>query len=168
MAFNSLCCTAGGDGPLSRKGSLLHLVDRSATAAGGRLLRRWLAAPLADRTLIVDRQDAVQVRGSLRFHCTLRCSFCAVAARLADRTLIANRQDAVQVRGHVVAACEMAACNEQCCGADGVDCCWHTGCSASQRAEEFVYSCGTVAAQVLYRCTVHCWAALLIDRMLCR
>jgi hypothetical protein len=56
---------AGGDGPLSRKGSLLHLVDRSATAAGGRLLRRWLAAPLADRSLIADRQDAVQVRVSV-------------------------------------------------------------------------------------------------------
>jgi hypothetical protein len=33
------------------------------TLNGGRLLLwRWLAAPLADKTPIADRQDAVQVR----------------------------------------------------------------------------------------------------------
>jgi hypothetical protein len=49
------------DGGTSRKGSLLHLLDRCSTAAGSRLIRRWLARPLADRSLILERQQAVQV-----------------------------------------------------------------------------------------------------------
>jgi hypothetical protein len=101
----NLCVCAGGDGPLSRKGSLLHLVDRSATAAGGRLLRRWLAAPLADRELIADRQDAVQVRAMgiyvvvLGLMVLMRSWFGGrllrrwLGAPLADRSLIADRQD---------------------------------------------------------------------------
>ena len=40
-------------------GSLLHAVDRTRTAMGGRLLRRWVRAPLANLEKIVRRQDAV-------------------------------------------------------------------------------------------------------------
>jgi hypothetical protein len=45
------------------KGSLLHLLDRTTTGMGARLLRRWVAHPLADRGRIVERLDAVEVRG---------------------------------------------------------------------------------------------------------
>ncbi len=48
-------------GPEGRKsGTLLSVVDRTATAAGGRLLARWLAAPLLDLEEIRGRQDAVE------------------------------------------------------------------------------------------------------------
>jgi DNA mismatch repair ATPase MutS len=51
----------GAESSQQLRGSLLHLLDRCSTAAGGRMLRRWLAAPLADRAGILDRQQAVQV-----------------------------------------------------------------------------------------------------------
>ena len=44
----------------NRKGTLLHLLDKTATAMGGRLLRKWLAAPLVDIVRIRRRQDAIQ------------------------------------------------------------------------------------------------------------
>jgi len=43
-----------------RDGTLLSVVDRTLTAAGSRLLSRWLAAPLTDLTAISARQDAVE------------------------------------------------------------------------------------------------------------
>jgi DNA mismatch repair protein MutS len=48
---------ASGDG--GRTGSLLGVLDRTRTPMGGRLLARWLVAPLVDRTRIDDRLDAV-------------------------------------------------------------------------------------------------------------
>jgi len=42
-----------------RKGSLLWAVDRTRTAAGARLLRRWIEQPLIDLTDIHYRQNAV-------------------------------------------------------------------------------------------------------------
>jgi DNA mismatch repair protein MutS len=42
-----------------RKGSLLGLLDRSATGAGGRKLAEWLRWPLLDLALIGERLDAV-------------------------------------------------------------------------------------------------------------
>jgi DNA mismatch repair protein MutS len=42
-----------------RKGTLLGLLDRSATAMGGRLLREWLGYPLIDLPAIEARQNAV-------------------------------------------------------------------------------------------------------------
>ena len=47
--------SAGG----AREGSLLHAVDRTVGAAGGRMLARWIAAPLTDVDAIRTRQDAV-------------------------------------------------------------------------------------------------------------
>lgn len=44
-----------------RKGSLLHLLDRTRTPMGGRLLRHWLAFPLLDLREIRSRQDAVTI-----------------------------------------------------------------------------------------------------------
>jgi DNA mismatch repair protein MutS len=48
-------------GPEGRKsGTLLSVVDKTLTAAGGRLLSRWLAAPLLELDSIRARQDAVE------------------------------------------------------------------------------------------------------------
>ncbi len=44
----------------AREGSLFHAVDSTITAAGARLLRRWLLAPLLDCTEIARRHDAVE------------------------------------------------------------------------------------------------------------
>ncbi|MCX6093061.1 MAG: DNA mismatch repair protein MutS [Candidatus Bipolaricaulota bacterium] len=41
------------------RGTLLHVLDRTATAMGRRLLRRWILAPLADRAAIEHRLDSV-------------------------------------------------------------------------------------------------------------
>ncbi len=43
----------------SLHGSLLWAIDRTATAMGGRCLRRWIEAPLVDRSTIEQRQDGV-------------------------------------------------------------------------------------------------------------
>jgi DNA mismatch repair protein MutS len=43
-----------------REGTLLHAVDATVTAGGGRLLRRWLLAPLLDPDGIRHRHDAVE------------------------------------------------------------------------------------------------------------
>ena len=45
------------DGAL--QGSLLWAIDRTLTAMGGRCLRRWLEAPLMDRSAIQQRQNVV-------------------------------------------------------------------------------------------------------------
>ncbi len=42
-----------------KDGSLLHVIDRTATAPGGRMLRRWLLYPLVEIAAIRRRQDAV-------------------------------------------------------------------------------------------------------------
>jgi DNA mismatch repair protein MutS len=42
-----------------RKGSLLGLMDRTATAMGGRKLRQWINYPLVGVDQIMERQDAV-------------------------------------------------------------------------------------------------------------
>ena len=44
----------------SRKGSLLWAIDRTKTAMGSRLLRRWLEQPLIQAADIIPRQDAVE------------------------------------------------------------------------------------------------------------
>jgi DNA mismatch repair protein MutS len=43
----------------SREGSLLHAINRTVTAAGARLLERWLAAPTLDLAEIQRRQSLV-------------------------------------------------------------------------------------------------------------
>jgi len=43
----------------SKKGSLLWLLDKTVTAMGGRLLRRWVDKPLLNRHQIEARQEAV-------------------------------------------------------------------------------------------------------------
>ena len=60
----------------SRKGSLLHAVDQTATAMGGRLLKQWLGFPLMDLEAIEMRHQAVE---ELRLD-TVACG--AIAERL--------------------------------------------------------------------------------------
>ncbi|NPA95301.1 MAG: DNA mismatch repair protein MutS [Thermodesulfobacteria bacterium] len=55
------------------KGSLLHVIDKTATPMGGRLLKKWLLYPLVDKGEIERRLDAVETllelhdkRGKLR------------------------------------------------------------------------------------------------------
>lgn len=43
-----------------KEGSLLHLLDHTKTAMGGRLLRHWLAHPLVDLKEIEKRHDAIE------------------------------------------------------------------------------------------------------------
>jgi DNA mismatch repair protein MutS len=57
-AVRNLELFRGPDG--RRTGTLLALLDRTHTAAGGRLLSRWLSAPLVDLAQISARQDAVE------------------------------------------------------------------------------------------------------------
>ena len=44
----------------SKKGTLLWVLDKTATSMGGRLLRRWLSDPLIDVTEINNRLEAVK------------------------------------------------------------------------------------------------------------
>ncbi|GGE50130.1 DNA mismatch repair protein MutS [Agaricicola taiwanensis] len=56
-----------------RKGSLLATIDRTVTAAGGRLLADWLAGPLTDPKAIEGRLDAVtRIAEDLLFRRRLR------------------------------------------------------------------------------------------------
>ncbi|MDT9725576.1 DNA mismatch repair protein MutS [Xylanibacillus composti] len=45
----------------SRKGSLLWVLDKTVTAMGGRMLRRWIDKPLVQRSKIEERLEAVGV-----------------------------------------------------------------------------------------------------------
>lgn len=45
----------------TKKGSLLWVLDDTVTAMGARNIRKWLEAPLLDKTKIVKRQNLVQV-----------------------------------------------------------------------------------------------------------
>ena len=44
----------------SKKGTLLWVLDKTATSMGGRLLRRWISDPLIDENEIKERLDAVE------------------------------------------------------------------------------------------------------------
>lgn len=44
----------------TRQGSLLWLLDRTVTAMGGRLLKKWVERPLANKAEVEERLDAVE------------------------------------------------------------------------------------------------------------
>jgi DNA mismatch repair protein MutS len=71
-----------------REGSLLHAIDRTVHAAGGRMLRHWLAAPLTSADAIRERQQAV---GLLLEEPTLRDRIRQKLKGLADVERIAGR-----------------------------------------------------------------------------
>ncbi|MCP4917953.1 MAG: DNA mismatch repair protein MutS [Proteobacteria bacterium] len=83
-----------------RKGTLLGLLDRTATAMGGRLLREHLSYPLLDLARIKERQDAVQalvedsaLRRRLRELLKEVADLERLGSKLAQRT--ANARDLV-------------------------------------------------------------------------
>ncbi len=91
-----------------RKGTLLHLLDRTGTPMGGRLLREWLARPLVDLGRIHERHDAVECLLDPTLRATLRDGLKGVAdlerlaAKVAQST--ANARDLVAL-GRSLEAC---------------------------------------------------------------
>ena len=86
-----------------RKGSLLGLLDRTATAMGGRLLREWLALPLLDAAAIERRLAAVstfseepEVRSTVRQALQEVADIERIGARVAQGT--ANARDLAALR----------------------------------------------------------------------
>ena len=72
----------------SVKGSLLWVLDSTRTPMGGRLLRRWIAEPLLDRTRLTQRQDAISaVIGEY----VLRTRLAAALAHTGDLERLTNR-----------------------------------------------------------------------------
>ena len=71
-----------------RQGSLYAILDETRTAMGGRLLRRWLAAPLVDVAHIRRRHDAV---GWLVEHAALRGELRGGLGEVYDLERLAGR-----------------------------------------------------------------------------
>lgn len=96
-----------------RKGSLLSVIDRTITGAGGRLLGEWLSAPLQDVAAISGRQDAVAyfldqsgLRSAVRGH----LKSCPDLARALSRLTVGRGgpRDLAGVRDGVAAAKALA------------------------------------------------------------
>jgi DNA mismatch repair protein MutS len=79
ITLRHLEVVAGTDG--GRQGSLLHAIDRTVTAMGGRMLRSWLLRPLRSLEPIRDRLDAVE---DLAFRSTERAKFRDVLTAVHD------------------------------------------------------------------------------------
>src|SRR5690606_38847776 len=71
-----------------RKGSLLHVLDRTSTSMGSRRLREWLAFPLLDLQAIRARQGAV---ATLVEHAAVRQDLGRVLREVADIERIGAR-----------------------------------------------------------------------------
>jgi DNA mismatch repair protein MutS len=71
-----------------KQGSLLGVLDETRTSMGGRLLRRWLGAPLTDVGAIRRRHDAV---GWLVEHAAARAELRAALAEVYDLERLAGR-----------------------------------------------------------------------------
>jgi DNA mismatch repair protein MutS len=87
----------------TKKGSLLWLLDRTETAMGGRLLRRWIERPLLNQAELERRLDAVeQIKADMILRADLRKCLHEVydLERLAGRVAYgnANARDLVQLR----------------------------------------------------------------------
>jgi DNA mismatch repair protein MutS len=96
----------------TKKGSLLWLLDRTETAMGGRLLRRWIERPLLNRTELEERLDAVEhIKGDMLLRADLRAALDRVydLERLAGRIAYgnANGRDLVQLRHSLEAVPEL-------------------------------------------------------------
>ncbi len=95
-----------------RKGTLLGLLDRCATAMGGRLLRDWLGAPLVAATEINTRLDAVAAfEPSLRSHARGQLARVADIERIAAKVAqgLGGPRDLVALGQSLVAVRELAA-----------------------------------------------------------
>ena len=96
-----------------RKGSLLSVIDRTITGAGGRLLSEWLAAPLQNVAAIAERQDVVayfldqaDLRSTVRAH----LKACPDLARALSRLTVGRGgpRDLAGVRDGLAAARALA------------------------------------------------------------
>jgi DNA mismatch repair protein MutS len=72
----------------SEKGTLLSILDRTATPMGGRLLKQWLSAPLRTVEAINSRLDAVEYLVS---HAAVRMEAVQALRRVSDIGRIAGR-----------------------------------------------------------------------------
>jgi len=82
-------------------GSLLSVIDRTRTAMGGRLLKRWLGQPLYDVTELTMRQDAV---GWFFSNTMARNQTASLLEKTADLERLINR-----VRGSIATPRELVA-----------------------------------------------------------
>jgi DNA mismatch repair protein MutS len=119
-AVQNLELFRGPDG--RRGGTLLSVVDRTLTAAGGRLLLRWLAAPLIDASEIGARQDAVEELASaavLREEIGGRLRGVLDLERLLGRLAVGQGgpRDLSGLRASLAEMPELAACLERCAAA---------------------------------------------------
>jgi len=71
-----------------KKGSLFHLLDKTMTPMGGRLLRHWILHPLMDLEEISSRLDAVE---EFKHHYTLRSTLRGLLGQLQDMERIISR-----------------------------------------------------------------------------
>ncbi|KQL44484.1 DNA mismatch repair protein MutS [Brevibacillus choshinensis] len=96
----------------TKKGSLLWLLDRTETAMGGRLLRRWIERPLLRLQELQARLDAVEaLKGDLLLRSDVRSCLDRVydLERLAGRISYgnANARDLIQLRYSLEAVPEL-------------------------------------------------------------
>ncbi len=71
-----------------RKGTLFHLLDKTMTPMGGRLLRHWILNPLMDSDEIIKRQDAIE---ELMNNFTLRYKLRELLSNIHDMERIISR-----------------------------------------------------------------------------
>ena len=61
----------------SKKGTLLWVLDKTATAMGGRMLRRWLSDPLVDEVQINKRLNSVEeLKNNTSGICDISSKYC--------------------------------------------------------------------------------------------
>jgi DNA mismatch repair protein MutS len=97
-----------------RRGSLLASIDRTATAAGSRLLAQRLAAPLTDPAAISARHDAVEffmTEAAARAELRERLKAAPDLARALARLVVARGgpRDLAAIRDGIIAAAGIAA-----------------------------------------------------------
>ncbi|MGD8191127.1 DNA mismatch repair protein MutS [Brevibacillus ginsengisoli] len=118
----------------SKKGSLLWLLDRTETAMGGRMLRRWIERPLLTLSEIERRLQAVEfLKDQLLLRSDIRSSLDEIydLERLVGRISYgnANARDLVQLRHSLEAIPALIHLLENCGSevlaalADGMDSC---------------------------------------------
>lgn len=86
-----------------KKGTLLGVIDRTATAMGGRLLKRWLRYPLIDKDEIESRLEAVEdAKNRIHLRRTIRNGLKSVAdlERLGSKISMgrANARDLIALK----------------------------------------------------------------------
>ncbi|MDR2610428.1 MAG: DNA mismatch repair protein MutS [Clostridiales Family XIII bacterium] len=96
------------------RGSLLGVVDRTRTAMGGRLIKKWLLSPLLDTKEISARLDSVEIladdvilRNDLREHLKAVYDLERLAGRISFGS--ANARDLIALAGSLAAVTDVLA-----------------------------------------------------------